>query len=85
MKKTTTCRNGVLSQSGASIFANLASRERKKIKKKCPCFNQTEFSNFVLFVIMTVTATILVALTFNFEQMSSELFEFPYMHSPYEG
>ena len=58
MKKPTKCRNGVLSQSGASIspldqlgVSNFALGERKIKNTNALCFNRSAFSAFVLYVI----------------------------------
>ena len=56
-KKPAKCRNGALSQSGASKFCRSANQDREilpsikgKLRKNALCLNQSEFSNFALCV-----------------------------------
>ena len=59
-KKPTKCRNGALSQSGASTVCRSANQNRVilpsiegKLRKNALCLNQSAFSNFALYVITT--------------------------------
>ena len=60
-KKPTKCRNGALSQSGASTVCRSANQNQVilpsiegKLRKNALCLNQSAFSNFALYVIKRV-------------------------------